>query len=455
MVVERRFPALLHVCGYDVRGVYADSGMVKPARASGIVEHTHQLLAGLARARPATRFAVTQTGGAARPAGPARPLRLPEGPTVDWRSIVTAFPAYLRGEGAAAGKDPGRVTLYYETRIDDEANPVWRSLAEQYTAVIRAAGTADLLLQGVNPLVALLKADECGLLDAGRLRVTAVVHDTAGAQRRLGYLARRLAGSGLGVMLVAVSGHVRAGLLAAGVPARSLTTIRNGLDVAAFDRRLAAARGVFARVAARNGLRPGRRVVLVSARRVPWKGQRDVIDAAGLLAERGRADTLTVVINGAGMTDSRWPGYERELAAQIDRRGLGEVVVLLDALTAEEVAACYTAAHVAVHPSREPEPFGYATVEAMLAGVPVITTGHGGPAEYIADGRSGLFVPPGAPGAIAAALERLLGDDGLRGRVAAAGRAAAARLSLETMTAAYLDLIARPVEAATATAVGR
>lgn len=116
-------------------------------------------------------------------------------------------------------------------------------------------------------------------------------------------------------------------------------------------------------------------------------------------------------------------------------------MVLLDELDPQEVAACYTAAHVAVHPSREPEPFGYSNIESMLAGVPVIATGHGGPLEYIDDETSGLLVPPAAPDAIAAALERLLTDDALHARIAAAGRTSAKRFSLDAMFDAYEAVI--------------
>ncbi|WP_239331828.1 glycosyltransferase family 4 protein [Frankia sp. CiP3] len=457
MVLVRPFPDALHVCTYDVRGRYVDSGMIKPARMSGIVEHTHQLLAGLVREHPETRIAITQTGGRLSAAAcPVRPLQIPDGPIVQWRSVATGFPQYLRRE-ATGGKDPALVQLYYEERIDDPANPVWLALAEQYTAAVRAAGTAHLLVQGLNPLVAVLKAERFGVLAAAGLdwlNVTAVVHDTASAGRRLGYVASRIDQTGLTLKLIAVSGMIRQGLIDAGVPAGTVTTVLNGLDADEFGRRIDGARGVFPRVAARNCVPLDGRVVLVSARRVPWKGHQDVIEAAGILRNQGRAGGIRVVINGAGMSDSRWPSYDHDLAAQINRRGLNGTVVLLDELDPTEVASCYTAADVAVLASREPEPFGYANIEAMLAGVPVITTNHGGPAEYIEDGVSGLLVPPSQPAAIAQALDRLLHDSALHGGLASAGRAAARRLNLRAMADAYMDLITRQAPADTFAGAG-
>ncbi len=457
MVPVRHFPDALHVCTYDVRGRFVDSGMIKPARKSGVVEHTHQLLAGIVREHPETRIAITQTRGSSVAACPVRPLQIPDGPIVQWRSVATGFPQYLRAGEATDGKDPALVRRYYEERIDDPANPVWLSLAEQYTAVVRTAGTAHLLVQGINPLVAVLKAEQSGVLAAAGLdwlNVTAVVHDTAGAGRRLGYLARRIDQTGLTLKLIAVSGMIGQGLIDAGVPAGTVSTVLNGLDADQFERRLDGARGVFPRVAARNGVPRDGRIVLVSARRVPWKGHQDVIEAMGILRDRGRADDVRVMINGAGMSDNRWPAYDNDLAAQIHRRGLDGRVVLLDELDPSEVASCYTAAHVAVLASREAEPFGYANVEAMLAGVPVITTAHGGPVEYIEDGVSGLLVPPEEPAAIAEALDKVLRDPALHDRLAHAGRAAAQRLSLRAMADSYIDLITRRVPVGTFAGAG-
>ena len=65
-----------------------------------------------------------------------------------------------------------------------------------------------------------------------------------------------------------------------------------------------------------------------------------------------------------------------------------------------------------------------AIVEAMSAGVPVVTTPVGGIPELVRDGETGLLVPPDDADALARALGRLLEDAALRDRLAAAGRAA-------------------------------
>lgn len=431
------FPSALHICTYDVRGQHAVTGVARPVRETGLVNHTHQLLQGVSSRHPDTRIALTRTG--ASRSEPVSDLLTPQGQRVQLRSIATRFPQYLGGPGG--GKSSTLVRRYYEDEVGDAGNPVWRSLAGQYAAAVLDAGIPDLLLQNTNPVVAVLKALESGRLDAsvlGGLAVTGVVHDTAGCERRFGYLADQLK-AGAPLRLIAVSQAVASGLVEAGIPAEKVSTVPNGMDTAAFDTRLARVRraGVFERVAARNGVPSGTRIVLVSARRVRWKGAQDVIEAAALLAARGRMRDAVVVINGAGLLDSRDIGYQDELARLVRDRGLERVVFLLDGLDADEVAACYTAAHIAAHPSREPEPWGYSNLEAMLAGLPVIASGHGGPLEYITDQVSGLLVPPRDPQTLADAIDAVLSDDELHARLATAGRASARRFTLEAMFAGY------------------
>ena len=56
------------------------------------------------------------------------------------------------------------------------------------------------------------------------------------------------------------------------------------------------------------------------------------------------------------------------------------------------------------------EPFGLVLLEAMALAKPVVATRAGGPLEIVEDGKTGLLVPPGDPGAMAEAMTALLGD---------------------------------------------
>lgn len=75
------------------------------------------------------------------------------------------------------------------------------------------------------------------------------------------------------------------------------------------------------------------------------------------------------------------------------------------------------------------EGFPNALLEAMGAGLPVVSTACRGTEELIEEGRNGYVVPIDDADALAAALRRLLADPGLRERLAAGARAAALRYS--------------------------
>src|SRR5262249_35102322 len=73
-------------------------------------------------------------------------------------------------------------------------------------------------------------------------------------------------------------------------------------------------------------------------------------------------------------------------------------------------------------PSRSEGSPPLAALQAMMVGVPVVATRVGGIPEAIDDGETGMLVPPADAEAMAAAIDKLIVDDGLRRRIAAAAR---------------------------------
>jgi glycosyltransferase involved in cell wall biosynthesis len=71
----------------------------------------------------------------------------------------------------------------------------------------------------------------------------------------------------------------------------------------------------------------------------------------------------------------------------------------------------------------------------MAAGLPVLATNAGGPAELITDGVDGLLYPPGDRAALADGLVRLAQDPALRQRLGAAARQSVAHLAPELVAA--------------------
>lgn len=88
----------------------------------------------------------------------------------------------------------------------------------------------------------------------------------------------------------------------------------------------------------------------------------------------------------------------------------------------------YASAGIFVFPSIWDEPFGIPIIEAMAAGLPVITTRGGAASEIVVDGETGLLVERGDPDALERALEALLSDPGSRIRMGAAARERVAKM---------------------------
>ncbi len=78
--------------------------------------------------------------------------------------------------------------------------------------------------------------------------------------------------------------------------------------------------------------------------------------------------------------------------------------------------------HIFTLPTKYTEGLPISLLEASASARPIVTTFMPGPQDFVVDGETGLLVPPGDAGALAKALDRLVLDAGLRGRMGAAGR---------------------------------
>ncbi len=104
-----------------------------------------------------------------------------------------------------------------------------------------------------------------------------------------------------------------------------------------------------------------------------------------------------------------------------------------------EVRYQYAQAGIFVFPSVWHEPFGIPLIEAMAAGLPVVTTRGGAASEIVVDGETGLLVERGDVESLVSALCTLLSNPSLRGQMGLAGRERAARLFTWNQVAAKLD----------------
>lgn len=138
-------------------------------------------------------------------------------------------------------------------------------------------------------------------------------------------------------------------------------------------------------------------------------------------------DVAGLEINGRG--DPAYVSSLRELTARL---GLQDRVRFRTD-PRQELHRRYENADVVVFPVLWAEPFGLVPVEAMACGTPVVATGMGGSAEYLADGVNALVTPPADADALAAAVRRLAGDEELRTRLMEGGRQTGAELDIERL----------------------
>lgn len=150
------------------------------------------------------------------------------------------------------------------------------------------------------------------------------------------------------------------------------------------------------------------------------KGHALLLEAAELLAARGVTDFSLVFIGDAA------PGQDELMSAlrkRIAQSPVCERVVLTGFVA--DIWPSWQALDIACVPSTGPESFGLVAVEAMLSGKPVLAARAGGLPEIVRDQVDGLLFEARSAQALAAGLERLLREDGMRVQmgIAAAERA--------------------------------
>jgi glycosyltransferase involved in cell wall biosynthesis/uncharacterized membrane protein len=138
-------------------------------------------------------------------------------------------------------------------------------------------------------------------------------------------------------------------------------------------------------------------------------------------------------------------GPTREsVATDVRRRGLAGRTELVGAR--RDVTRLLATADLFVLSSRS-EGLPVSVLEAMAARLPVVATDVGGMSELVADGETGLLVPPSDPKALAEAIERLLRNPELRRRFGAAARLRAQQqFDVARFREAHLRLYRRELE---------
>jgi glycosyltransferase involved in cell wall biosynthesis len=183
---------------------------------------------------------------------------------------------------------------------------------------------------------------------------------------------------------------------------------------------------------------PGR-IVTTSSADVPLKGLVFLVEALAKVRTEHPAAHLVVV----GKRPTEGP-----VAQAMERYGLDGAVDFVKGISDAELVDLVRSAEVACVPSLY-EGFSLPAAEAMATGTPLVaTTGGAIPEVAGPDGETCLAVPTGDAGALATALNRLLGDPDLRARLGHAGRERVLRRftwakAAEGTVAHYREAIAR------------
>lgn len=305
-------------------------------------------------------------------------------------------------EMAQACEDAGHVTHRSDFAFYlDSSSPPFS--ARGYAALLREG--ADLARRHD---IAVLHANSAAptqwlLPTARRLRLPLLVHLHTEYLRRSRYtLLLHLADSVIGVSRQALTA-----LLADGVPAERTRVIHNGIDF----KRLTGAPATDLRQSL--GIPPDMLVIGAPGSLIRRKAFDVLIPAFSRLTTPAQ-----LLIAGTGP--------ERDaLMRQAAELGVADRVHFIG--FSDTIADFYRACDVVALASRV-EAFGLVLVEAGFCFRPVVATRVGGVAEVVADGETGLLVPPDDVPALAQALQRLADDPALRTRLGQAGHVRAQTL---------------------------
>ena len=191
--------------------------------------------------------------------------------------------------------------------------------------------------------------------------------------------------------------------------AAKIHRIYNGIDLARFPR------------AEFTGTPPA---IISIGRLIEKKGFHDLIEACRVLCERGVGFRCEIIGEGP---------LESSLRDQITAAGLTTLVTLTGPLPQGEVIKRLACSALFVLPCVAEVGGGMdnlptVVMEAMAAGLPVISTALGGVPEMVRDGITGLLVPEHQPVVLADALAQILADQRLARSLGEAGRQRAAEL---------------------------
>lgn len=206
-----------------------------------------------------------------------------------------------------------------------------------------------------------------------------------------------------------VSERIKNSLVLHGIPAEHITVLPIRPELDAF-------------LAVTHAEHEGPLRIVTASRLSPEKNIARIIESVATLKKEGRAVLLEIVGSGP---------CEEELKANAEKFGISSEVVFTSWV--HNMSEVYARADIFALASNH-EGYALVLVEALAAGVPVVTTDVGCAGEVVRDDVHGYVVPPGDAHAYLAALRALLDDAPLRHRMGEAGRVLGSTLSRVSYT---------------------
>ncbi|HEX4209689.1 MAG TPA: glycosyltransferase [Candidatus Binataceae bacterium] len=162
-------------------------------------------------------------------------------------------------------------------------------------------------------------------------------------------------------------------------------------------------------------------VIIQTSRMEAWKGHE--LHLRALKNLRDLPGWVVWFVGGAQRQAER--RYQSRLERMSTQFGIAERVRFVGHRA--DVPRLLRAADIYCQPNRGPEPFGIVFIEALAAGLPVVSVDFGGAREII-DQSCGALVPPNEAGTLAAVLRKLILEPRERRRLGEAGAARARKL---------------------------
>jgi phosphatidylinositol alpha-mannosyltransferase len=176
----------------------------------------------------------------------------------------------------------------------------------------------------------------------------------------------------------------------------------------------------------------------------PWPSEGRTIFFLGRHEPRKGLDVLLAALPMLPADVTIWIGSDGPDTERLRVRHAGDPrIQWLGRLSDEEKRRRLRAADIFCAPSLRGESFGVVLLEAMAAGAAIVASDLSGYRLVARPGQDGLLVPPGDADALAAALNRVLGDPALRGALVGTATTRAQSFSMDQLADEYLRLYER------------